>query len=60
MSSGTDTIREAFANPNPVGLVATVAFVLLFVVVVVYLVTDRRHHLAEKMQNLPLEDDRHG
>lgn len=53
-------IREAFANYNVFGVVATVGFFALFIGVVVFLITDRRRRLHDKMQNLPLEDDRHG
>jgi cbb3-type cytochrome oxidase subunit 3 len=52
-------IREAFTNPNPWAALATLAFVGLFVAIVVYVATDRRRRHHEKMQALPLEDDRH-
>jgi cbb3-type cytochrome oxidase subunit 3 len=53
-------IREAFTHPNPFAVIAMFAFIVLFVGVVVYLVTDRRRQHHDHMQNLPLEDEHHG
>lgn len=53
-------LREAFSNPNPLAVLGTIGFLALFVVIVIYVASDRRRTLNTKMQNLPLEDDRHG
>lgn len=53
-------IREVFANPNPWAVLAMLGFAALFAAVIWYVVSDRRRSHLERMQNLPLEDDRHG
>jgi hypothetical protein len=53
-------IREAFANANPWGVLAMLGFVALFGLIVWYVASDPRKRHLSKMENLPLEDDRHG
>lgn len=53
-------IREVFTHPNPLAVIAMLGFIALFATVIYYLATDRRRGHNERMQNLPLEDDRHG
>jgi hypothetical protein len=53
-------LREALSNPNPLAVLAMLGFIALFALVVVYVVTDRRRRHNDRMEHLPLEDDRHG
>lgn len=53
-------IREVFTNPNPWAILGLIGFVALFAVIVWYVASDRRRSHIAHMENLPLEDDRHG
>ncbi len=53
-------IREVFTNPNPWAVLALLGFAALFVAIVVYVATDRRKGHLNRMERMPLEDDRHG
>ena len=53
-------LRQVFTTPNPLAVVAMFAFIGLFVVVLYYVISDRRRKHIEHMEHLPLEDDRHG
>jgi cbb3-type cytochrome oxidase subunit 3 len=52
-------IREAFAHSNPLAVLALVGFLALFAAIIAYVATDRRKGHHQRMQHLPLEDDRH-
>ncbi len=52
-------IREAFSSANPLAIMAMLGFISLFGLIVWYVFSDRRKQHLSKMENLPLEDDRH-
>lgn len=52
-------IRAAFASANPLAVLAMLGFITLFGLIVWYVVSDRRKQHLRRMENLPLEDDRH-
>ncbi len=52
-------IREVFINANPWAVIGMLGFVGLFALIVWYVASDRRRGHIERMEHLPLEDDRH-
>ena len=52
-------IREVFTTANPWAVLGMLGFVALFAVIVYYVASDRRRTHLSRMENLPLEDDRH-
>lgn len=52
-------IREVFTSPNPWAVLGMLGFVALFAAIIYYVASDRRRSHISRMENLPLEDDRH-
>jgi len=53
-------IREVFTNPNPWAVLALLGFIALFAGIIWFVASDRRKDHLRRMEQLPLEDDRHG